>query len=147
MAAGIVTAGALLLFAAPVAADNLTFRLGANTIQFISSNPSVPSVPAVQNPISVEVRYSGRDNWVLTVSAGGDLVSGANTIPISNVFWTASGTSFVPGTLSRTQAVPVANGGRAPSGDDGTLRFFLKESWDYASGSYAQSLTFTIVTF
>ena len=70
-------------------------------------------------------------------------MSGSNTIAISNVTWTATGTGFRAGTMSRTTSQLV--GRWTGSGTrTGTLSFFLANSWSYATGNYTQRVTFTL---
>ena len=66
------------------------------TVQFPARDPSsAPTIAALENPIPIEVQYTGQGNWVLTVIANGDLVSGADTIPIANIRWTATGAAYL----------------------------------------------------
>jgi hypothetical protein len=140
----------LLLALAPAlkveAAVRVELDLSRETINFPSADPDdYPSVAAAENPISVRVRVTGNPwgNWRLTVLAGGDLVSGSNTIPISNVTWTAQPLPFVDGRLDKATPQVVASGtGNANS--TGSLRFFFKNSWNYATGNYSQVIVFTL---
>jgi hypothetical protein len=143
-----VLAGAMLLLpCGRAAADKISLTLGTSIIQFQDANPdTTPSVQAV-SPVPVTVNFDGNGTWVLQILANGDLVSGANTIPINRISWTASGVTFMNGTLSKSTAQTVATGNKQTSDASGTLRFFLQNSWNYATGSYGQSLTFTAVTF
>jgi hypothetical protein len=79
----------------------------------------------------------------LTILAAGDLLSGASAIPISNVTWTASGAGFVAGTMNSTTAQTVASW--TNSGNrTGTQNYFLANSWNYATGNYSTSATYTL---
>jgi hypothetical protein len=127
-------------------AQTIILTLGSSNITFPDASPGASlSISATENPISVSVTVipSGT-SWTLTVLANGDLVSGADTIPISNVTWTATGSQFVNGTLSKTTSQSVAIG---PNNRTGTLSFFLANSWSYPTGSYTQTITFTAATF
>jgi hypothetical protein len=129
-----------------VEGQTIILSLGSATVTFPDASPaSASSVAATENPISVSVTVipSGT-NWTLTVLANGDLISGADTIPISNVTWTATGGQFVGGTLSKTTSQSVAIG---PNNRSGTLSFFLANSWAYPTGTYTQTITFTATTF
>jgi hypothetical protein len=138
---------ALALGAAPVAvaAPSATLTLENSSINFPSRNPAtVTSIASSQNPMSINIQTSGTTTWSLTLLANGDLVSGGDTIPISNITWTASGTGFVGGAMSKTTSSTVASG----SGDvnrTGSQRFFLSNSWNYATGSYSQTVVYTLV--
>jgi len=138
----------LLLCGGRASADKISITVATSTIRFQDSNPDLtPSVPAVENPVAVSVDFSGNGTWVLQVIANGDLISGAEVIPINRVSWTSSGAAFVPGTLSKSSGQTVASGGKSNTPFNGSLRFFLQNSWNYATGNYGQSLTFTAVSF
>jgi bacillithiol biosynthesis cysteine-adding enzyme BshC len=144
-AGGAFTTNAVVDVEAPLA-SSAHVTLSPTAISFPDSDPNaVPSIAATQNPVTVTASATtGAGNTVtLTVLANGDLVSGSNTIAISNVTWTASGTGFVAGTLNKSTAQPV--GHWTGSGTrTGSLSFFLKNSWSYATGSYSQTATFTL---
>lgn len=120
--------------------------LGVAAINFPDADPSTtPSVAATENPVSVDsqVRTGAASTATLTVLAASDLTSGANTIAITNVTWTATGAGYVAGTMSTSAAQTV--GSWTGSGDrSGTLSFFLTNSWSYATGSYTANSTFTL---
>ena len=126
------------------ATAKLTF--GSTTMTFTNQDPdTTPAIAASENAVSVtaKVRTGAASLATLTVLTGGDLTSGTNTIAISNVTWTASGTGFVPGTMNKTTAQSV--GSWTGSGvRNGTLSFSLANSWSYATGSYAATSTFTL---
>lgn len=130
---------------APANAASLGISLAAPSLRFQASNPAVqPTVPALENPIAVSVNYSGTGNWVLNVLADGDLLSAGSSIPISRIRWTANGAAFSSGTLSKTSPQAVGTGNVSATG---SLSFFLADSWNFAAGSYAQTITFTAVEF
>jgi hypothetical protein len=127
-------------------AVSVRLLLSRSTINFPDADPdTVPSVPASENPMTIGVRVTGNshDAWRLEVLASGDLVSGPNTIPISNVSWTAKPLPFINGKLDRTTPQVVASG----SGNvvvTGTVSFFFKNSWDYFNGNYSQVFIYTL---
>jgi len=127
------------------AGPGATLTLGVTSIHFPSASPvTVSSIAANENAISVQVKTMATTTWSLTVLANGDLVSGGNTIAIGNVTWTATGTGFVGGTLSKTTARTLASGT-----GNGTLTghqsYFLANSWNYVTGSYSQTVVYTLV--
>ncbi len=142
-AAANATAMVTIQASAPSAA---VLTLGATTITFPDASPdTVPSIHANENPVSVEAyaQTNGQKSVTLTVLAHGDLVAGSNTIPISNVTWTATGTGYQAGTMNKTTGQPA--GSWAGSGDRfGTFSFLLKNSWSYATGNYSQTVTYTL---
>ncbi len=123
---------------------NLT--LGGTNLTFANSSPAtVTSIPANENGITatVNARTSLTGTVILTVLATGDLTSGAQTIPISNVTWTTLGSGFQSGTLSKTTAVTA--GSWIGSGThSGTLAFFLANSFTYVTGTYSTTITYTL---
>jgi hypothetical protein len=147
--AALVCLAALVVLPCTVSAQPLSLELTVSprTITFASANPDTsPTVAAA--PISVTVRVKGPKlvQWHLSVLADGDLVSGASTIPISNVSWTATqAPPFQNGTLSRTTAQPMAAGSDTLNpGKTSTVTFSLVNSWLYDAGTYTQTLTFTL---
>lgn len=119
--------------------------LGVAAINFADADPdSVPSIAATENPVSVTVKAQtgGASAVTLTAQANGDLDSGTDTIAITNVTWTATGAGFVGGTMDTTaqSAGSWTGSGRR----DGTFSFWLANSWDYAAGSYSQTVVYTL---
>jgi hypothetical protein len=137
---------AILTINATVASRaDLTLEVGA--INFPDRDPeTVLSIPADENTVDVrvKVRTGSASAVTLTHQAAGPLSNGTDTIPISNVTWTAAGDAgFVGGTMS--SAAPVTAGSWTGSGNrSGTFSYFLANSWDYALGSYTVSSTYTL---
>ena len=78
-------------------ASGASLTLGTNAINFPSADPdTTPSIPASQNPVTVTCRVTGAflSNVTLKVQAGGNLVSGGNSIPINQVTWTVTGSGY-----------------------------------------------------
>jgi hypothetical protein len=129
-------------------ASGATLTLGYNTINFPNADPdTTPSIPASQNPVSVRCRITGAiaSNVTLTMQANGNLISGSSSIPISNVTWTATGTGYVSGTMNTT---PVSAGSWPNTAGNqtfnGNFSYFLSNSWNYATGNYTASVTYTL---
>ena len=121
--------------------------LGTTAISFVDADPdTTPVINATAMSVDVKARTSATGVVALTVQSGGNLTpatSGAPSIAISNLKWTATGTSFVSGTSS-TSAVSV--GSWTGSGNrTGTQTYTLDNSWTYATGSYSATLTYTLV--
>ena len=120
--------------------------LSIATVSFPDADPDlVPSIANSEGAVTVTAKgkTTTGSNVTLTLQAAGDLASGSDTIPISNVTWTAAGTGFVAGTLSSISAVSV--GSWANSGNrTGQLSFFLANSWDYEVGTYSVGATYTL---
>jgi hypothetical protein len=136
---------------APGIAHSASARLSFDvaTITFRAADPDlVPAVAAAENPIQVDVDIKGSPGLtsVLSVQAGGDLISGADRIPISSITWTAQGSGFVSGVLSSTTSELVGQWmGKATA--TGYLRFWLANSWSYAAGNYRQNLVYTLIAY
>ena len=128
--------------ATPAAAQLL--QVQPATITVPSNDPdTVPVIAAA--PIRVSYVAQGSPNpWTITVRAGGDLISGASTIPISNVSWQATPSPpFRNGTLS-TVAQTLATGTGLININRGDVTFRFVNSWNYTVGNYSQTITFTL---
>jgi hypothetical protein len=117
------------------------------TINFADSDPtSVPLISANENPVQVTVKIRKDPSAAIAatlVCQGGPLVSGGNTIPSSNISWTATGTGLVAGTLSNS--TPQTVGSWTAAGNYiGSLNFKLANLWTYSIGSYTGSILYTL---
>jgi hypothetical protein len=120
--------------------------LAPTTINFADSSPTtVASVPA-DNPVAVTARVrTGRATAAsLTVTSAADLASGADTIPISNVSWTASGAPFIGGTMNKATPQSAATFANGSGLFTGTFNFVLANSWAYNTGAYTTTVTYTL---
>ncbi len=121
-------------------------QFGLLAMSFPDADPgTVPSNPANVNPLSVtsSARTGASSIATLTCLAAGDLISGTDTIAISNITWTASGTGYLAGTMNRTTAQTA--GSWTGSGQrTGTFNYFLVNSWLYATGDYSTSINYTL---
>jgi hypothetical protein len=146
LAAGV----AVVLLSLPASADSARLTLDVSALSFPSADPdSVPQVSAIENPVTVEVTVrSGSPSIVdLTVLSSGDLRSGADVIPVDRVSWRANGAGFTSGVLSRADPQPVGQWFGKRVNAVGSLWFQLKNSWDYATGSYSQTVAYTLVAY
>jgi hypothetical protein len=137
----------LLVPAAPALAQRLDLSLSPVVITFPSSDPdTVPLVSAPPVQVTYRVRQNNNAPWSLTVLAAGDLISGASSIPISNVTWVATpAPPFQNGTLSKTVAQRVAAGNDNVNPDAiGSITFRLANTWTYSTGTYTQTVLFTL---
>jgi hypothetical protein len=123
-----------------------TLTINMTSITFPSENPgAVPVVPANENPVAVtaSVQIDDASTATLTALAGGDLVSGSDTIAINTVSWTATGGGLLPGIMNKV--TPVLAGSWTQSGTyNGSFLFYLANSWSYATGNYSQTVTYTV---
>ncbi len=127
-------------------AARASLNLGIGTINFPDADPTtVPSIGATENAVSVtaRVRTGSASVATLQVLAASDLTSGSNTIAINNVTWTATGPGFVAGTMNSTTP-QTAGSWTGPGEQIGTFSYFLANSWNYATGSYSATVTYTL---
>jgi hypothetical protein len=142
---GAATATSNLTVSASVAAT-AQLTLGSTKISFADANPdTVPSIAATEGAMTVSAKgkTSTSGAVTLTLLAAGNLTSGSDTIPITNVTWTVTGTGFAAGTMNRTTA-QSAGSWTGSGAHAGTMTFALANSWAYATGSYATTATFTL---
>ena len=158
---------ALLLMAGPALAvsdsKNLTvtatvassakLNLTATTLTFPDSDPdTVTSIPATEGAISVTAKAKTGSLSKVTLEvrssgpSSGDLVSGSDTIAISNLSWVGSGTGFTSGTISMTNSNQTAASWTGSGSRVGTQTFSLANSWSYALGSYSATITYTLTS-
>jgi hypothetical protein len=120
----------------------------STTLTFPDADPDlVPLVTAM--PQSVEITAKARTprnaQVSLTLQAADDLRSGVTTLPAALIRWTATGTGFAPGTLSRTSAQIVATwtGSGVRSGSQS---FAFENKWTHPPGTYSVTLVYTMST-
>jgi hypothetical protein len=142
----LVAAGVLFAMPGLASAQQASLTLVPSAITFPPADPdSFPVVTAA--PVTITYLLRGvQGPWQLTVLASGDLTAGTATIVISNVSWVATPTPPLQnGTLSKTIAQVVASGtGQVNPAATGTLTFRLANSWNYSSGTYTQTIVFTL---
>ncbi len=117
-----------------------------NTINFPDVGADqADQIPASQNDVKiiVKARTDRASTVTLNLVADGDLMSGADSIPIQNVTWQASGPGFQSGVLSKTK-VQTAGSWTGSGIREGSIRYFLKNSWNYQKGEYQATLTYTL---
>jgi hypothetical protein len=123
-----------------------SLTLTPSAINFPDQDPDNPAlIAATENAVTVtaKVRTGSASLATLSHVTADDLKSGSDTILISNVTWTASGTGFIAGTMNKTLAQPA--GSWTGSGNrSGSFSYFLANSWSYATGSYTVSSTYTL---
>jgi hypothetical protein len=145
----VMLAAVLLGGPAAAIAQQLNLTISPVIVTFPTTDPDTAPVLS-SSPVTVQyrVRANGNRPWVLTVLASGDLVSGASSIPASAVSWIGTpAPPLVAGTMSSTQAQPIASGtGNVNPLQIGTVTFRLANSWTYDAGTYVQILTFTLST-
>lgn len=121
--------------------------IDTNTITFPNMGPDeMTRIPATQNDIKVVVKTrTGNGSPVtLNIIADGDLTSGSDTIPVQNVTWQGSGPGFLGGTLSKT-AAQTAGSWIGSGVREGAFRYYLNSSWNYQTGEYQVTITYSLV--
>lgn len=120
--------------------------LSTSSMTFADADPdTTPSVPASGGALTItaKARTTLGSTVSLAVLASTDLQSGLDTIAVGNLTWTATGTGFVAGTMNRTTAQAV--GSWVSSGIfTGTQTYALANSWNYSTGTYTTTLTYTL---
>lgn len=139
----------ILVAAAPgsAAAQRLDLSISPRVATFPSSDPdAVPIISAAPIAVTYRVRQNLLRPWILTVLANGDLLSGPSRVDISNVTWIATPRPpFQNGTLSRTVAQRMASGtGNVNPAATGSVTFRLANAWTYSTGTYTQTVLFTL---
>ncbi len=151
VAFGASTTGTVNLTAEVTSIAELT--LGASVIDFPATNPSTTSIPgSATTSVSANVRTGSGSTATLYALAGGDLVSGGDSIGIANVTstYTASTGSgfFITGTAipmsKTTPGATIATGTNASGSYTGTFTWALANSWSYANGNYTATITYTL---
>lgn len=116
-------------------------------ISFPDSDPdvvtSIPASAAVS--VQARARVAPTQGLVVTVAADDTHIDETtDTIPVSNLTWTATGTNFIGGTMSNTASNVAAWSG--PTNQTGTQNYVLANSWAYAPGTHTVTLTYTLAT-
>jgi hypothetical protein len=121
--------------------------LGSASLTFADADPdTTPTLTAPGLAVDVKARTTAAGNVTLTVLASGDLVSAGNPpIAISSLTWSSgSGNGFAANGVSNS-TTPATVGSWTGSGQRaGTQVYSLPNSWTYATGTYATTLTYTL---
>ena len=114
-------------------------------VAFADADPDVtPNIAASALTVNVRARAGSAASPTLTVIADGDLVSGGDTIAIDNITWTVGGApGFMAGTMDDGTAQSLGNWTGSGSRTD-TQVYSLANSWDYATGTYSATITYTL---
>jgi hypothetical protein len=140
---------ALICAATPALAEaqRLDLSISPTTVVFPAADPdTVPVITSGVVQISYRIQQNNFQPWMLSVLAGGDLISGSARVDISNISWVATPSPpFQNGVMSKTVAQRVASGtGNVASTTVGQITFQLANSWNYVPGLYTQTVVFTL---
>lgn len=121
-------------------------NLSTASASFPDADPdAVPQIPSAGGPILITAKSRATPGMqvVLTVQAADDLRSGINIIAASNITWTATGTGFIGGTLSKLSPVTLATwtGSGVRSGSQ---QLYFRNLWTHPTGTYTVSLLYTL---
>jgi hypothetical protein len=118
--------------------------VGPAGVSFADADPDVTPILPASADVTVDVKSRTTTNGAvtLTVQSGTNLTSGSDSIAIANLTWTAAGTGFAAGTMA-TSAVSLGawTGGGTQSG---TQSYLLANSWNYKTGTYGATITYTL---
>ncbi len=126
--------------------SRVKLSISSSTLAFPNADPDVtPAIAASGGPLTITAKASTTigSTVQLVVVASGDLLSGVDQIGISALKWTASGSGFAAGTMSKTAAQTVASWVSSGSWT-GTQSYTLDNAWTYAMGAYSTTLTYTL---
>jgi hypothetical protein len=119
--------------------------IASTTVGFADADPdAVPRVAGTPAAIAIsaKARATRNSQVTLTVQSTDDLRSGVTVLPAALITWTATGSGFVPGTLSRSaQVVGSWSGSGIRSG---SLSFFFENRWTHPPGTYTITLVYTM---
>jgi hypothetical protein len=125
----------------------LELSVSPTIITFAPADPDVtPQIISPPLTVTYRIRQAQNQSWLLTVLASGNLISGSSTVDITNVTWIATpAPPFRNGTLNHTVAQVMASGvGNVNPTATGSVTFRLNNSWTYDSGTYTQTIVFTL---
>jgi hypothetical protein len=116
-------------------------------INFPDTDPFTnPTINAAPLSVQALARVAPGAGVSLTVQAGGDFVSGGDSIAIGNLSWATAGAGYnATGTMSSATAQPVGNW-TGPGARTGTQTYTLVNDWAYAPGNYSVTLTYTLTS-
>jgi hypothetical protein len=124
----------------------LTLNGGATAaISFADADPDVDAtVSATPLNIAVKARTSGTGTVTLTVRASQNLTSGSDTIDITALKWSSTGTNFAASGTSSTGAEVSVLSATGSGNHTGVQTYALDNSWTYKTGTYTTTLTYTL---
>ena len=151
--AGLLFLWALGLFATEAMAQppgqqpRLELSVSPTVITFAAGDPDLmPQITSPPVTVTYRIRQADNQPWLLTVLASGHLISGSATVDITNVTWVATpAPPFRSGTMNQTVAQVLASGvGNVNPTATGSITFRLNNSWTFDSGTYTQTIVFTL---
>ena len=120
--------------------------LSTAAVSFPDADPdTVPQIPSTSGPvlITAKARAAAGAQVLLTVQATDDLRSGVTVIPASNISWTATGSGFISGTLSKTVPATLASWNNSGV-HTGSQQLYFRNLWTHPTGTYTLSILYTL---
>ncbi|RII29001.1 MAG: hypothetical protein CXR31_03785 [Geobacter sp.] len=128
-----------------VISSSANLSLSATSLTFLADDPAIqPAIPASENPVSVLAKVRTKGTPSLSVIASDDLRSGTDVIPISELTWTADGSPFIGGTMSKTTPQQAANLPAGAGSYQSAYRYNLTNSPLYLPGTYSSTINYTL---
>jgi hypothetical protein len=122
--------------------------VSTTSISFGDFDPDAnPTIPASPLNIDVKARTSANGAVTLTVRATQDLISttvATDIIGISALKWNSTGANFAPTGTSNTAAEVNVMSFNGSGNHSGVQTYALDNSWEYKTGTYTTSLTYTL---
>ena len=134
--------------------NQATLTIGGGTtasISFPNSDPDgTPSIPSTPATLAVVAKAKTGSASVVTLKVlanrGSDFWR-RETIPISNVSWTATGDAvFSAGTMSKTTPGVTCGTWTGSGSHTGSFAYFLANSWTLPVGTFTQTATYTLTS-
>jgi len=126
-------------------------ELSTNVVSFTrTGQPTGASIPQNEPPVAVTVKTTTRrsDRIYARIITPGDLteVRTGDMIPAESISWTATGSGFSGGSLSKATPQEIGNWNRSGI-YQGTLTFSFLDNTSYAPGTYTLVVTVTVSGF
>ena len=141
------TALMLLALGRDAHAQQFTLTVTPGTFTFPASDPDLVPIITASQTIDVGWKAAGlgsKGAWHLSIRANTDLLSGSDSIPVTNISWTA-GAPLASGTaLTTTDQTLVSGVGNMAVIQHSLLTFSLKNQWTYKAGNYSTTIVFTL---
>ena len=126
-------------------------ELSATTVSFTRFGPPAGApIPQNEPPVTVIVKTTTRPSTKIyaRIVVTGDLTDSKTgmTIPAQSINWTASGSGFLSGSLSKANPQQIGSWNRSGT-YQGTLTFTFQDNTSYSPGTYTLVVTVTVSAF
>jgi hypothetical protein len=141
--AGVAALVIILALGSEAGAQTLTLTLSRTSFTYPSGDPdTTPTVSSPSFNVTYRVQNNAGHNWHLAVRANGDLArtGGGASIPTTNTTFTGT---IGSGTLTNTDQTLASGTGNRTSLTR-SIMFTLQNLWTYSTGTYTQTIVFTL---